>query len=724
MSEGERKEARSGRAGVAGAAARPAARRWRWREPVLAVVALALFFALLEGALALLGVEPVTLREDPFVGFAGDSPLFVPEAGGGTHLSTSPAKLELFNEQRFPRRKPPGTYRIFCLGGSTTFGRPYDDATSFAGWLRELLPAVDPSRHWEVINAGGVSYASYRVARVMRELADLDPDLFVVYTGQNEFLEERTYAAMRRLPAPVKGIAAALSGTRTWAGMDLLLSRAGLLETAPAESREVLGREVDARLDRAAGLELYRRDDELRARVLAHYRVSLERMVAIARAAGAELLFVTPASNLRSCSPFKSQHTDALDPAGAARSRSLLESARAQIRALGWPRALASLDEAIELDPRFAELHYRRGQALFALGRYPEARQAFERALEEDVCPLRALEGMGSMLRRVAAESSVGLVDFPGLLEARLEAAAGHSILGEEDFLDHVHPTIAGHRALALALIAEMRRLGALASDAELPEEVLRRVAARVEGRIDRAGQAVALAALARTLDWAGKDEESRRLAFRALESGLEEASILLMAAKHTALAGDMAGALDLYQRAVRADPLSPTTHYQAGLFSIHRGDLEAAAAHFLLASVLWPEDPAAHEKLGLVMAERGRYALALASLEEVRRRAPGRPEIARIMSKLRQAAGPGAGGIAPPEIVVERHPSGTARTVTQTRRNAAGERLRHGLHTEWWPSGTLRRFVGYVDGVARGGEATWDESGTRTSSPLPAAAR
>ena len=719
MSEGERQEA-GGRVEPAvspspeAGAGKP---RSRWRDLVMAAAAVGLFFVLLEALLALAGVEPVTRSEDPFLGFAGGAPLFVTESRGAddSYLVTAPGKLELFNEQRFPRRKRPGTYRVFCLGGSTTFGRPYDDPTSFAGWLRELLPEVDAGRGWEVVNAGGVSYASYRVARVMDELAALEPDLFIVYTGQNEFLEERTYAAMRRLPAPVRAVAAMLSGTRTWAAMDAVMTRAGAISDTARASRDVLTGEVDAKLDRAAGLELYERDDELREQVLRHYRVSLERMVAIARSAGAELIFVLPASNLRSCSPFKSQHTDGLDPARVDRSRRLLAVARGQTEAGAWPAALASLDEALGLDPRYAELHYQRGRALFALGRHAAAKEAFERAREEDVCPLRALAGMESILRRVAAQSGVALVDLPGLLEAGLEQAAGHSILGEEDFLDHVHPTIARHRTLALALIDAMRELGALPRDAELAEEDLRRVVARVEGRIDGARQAVALAALARTLDWAGKHEESRRLAFRALESGLEEASILLMAAKHTALAGDTAGALDLYQRAVRADPLSPTTHYQTGLFAIHRGDLEAAAAHLLLASVLWPEDPAAHEKLGLVMAERGRYGLALASLEEARRREPGRPEIARKVSRLRQVAGPALARVAPPEVVVERHSSGPPRTVTQTRRDPTGGRLRNGLHTEWWPAGTLRRVVGYVDGVPRGVEATWDESGARS---------
>ena len=79
------------------------------------------------------------------------------------------------------------------MGGSTTYGRPYFDNVSFCGWLRAYLQAADPTRNWEVINAGGVSYASYRVAILMEELVEYDPDLFIVYSGHNEFLERRTY---------------------------------------------------------------------------------------------------------------------------------------------------------------------------------------------------------------------------------------------------------------------------------------------------------------------------------------------------------------------------------------------------------------------------------------------------------------------------------------------------------------------------------------------------
>ncbi|MFW6168867.1 MAG: hypothetical protein ACODAD_00150 [Planctomycetota bacterium] len=60
--------------------------------------------------------------------------------------------------------------------------------------LREFLPVAHPSRRWEVVNAGGVGYASYRVAKLMEELVRYEPDLFIIYSGHNEFLKRRTYA--------------------------------------------------------------------------------------------------------------------------------------------------------------------------------------------------------------------------------------------------------------------------------------------------------------------------------------------------------------------------------------------------------------------------------------------------------------------------------------------------------------------------------------------------
>jgi hypothetical protein len=107
--------------------------RPRWKTLVFTLATVALVLAGVELILALAGVRPMLAEEDPYVGFAGNVPLFVEQTpdGGGPLRATARNKLRFFNHQTFAARKPDDAVRIFCLGGSTTYGRPYDDTTSF-----------------------------------------------------------------------------------------------------------------------------------------------------------------------------------------------------------------------------------------------------------------------------------------------------------------------------------------------------------------------------------------------------------------------------------------------------------------------------------------------------------------------------------------------------------------------------------------------------------------
>ena len=258
-----------------------------WKKALFALSTVGGFFVLLEISLALWGVEPVLYAEDPYVGFAGNIPLLVEEkaADGQVRMVTAPNKIKWFNKQRFPKKKPSGTYRIFSMGGSTTYGRPYDDALSFSGWLREFLPAADPSRQWEVINAGGISYASYRVTVVMEELARYEPDLFIIYSGHNEFLERRTYRNIIEAPKPLTAVGGLVSRTRLYAAGRKVLAAARKRPPDPKNAETLLKGEVDAMLDHAVGPEDYTRDSALWEQAIAHYRFNLNRMIDIARSA-------------------------------------------------------------------------------------------------------------------------------------------------------------------------------------------------------------------------------------------------------------------------------------------------------------------------------------------------------------------------------------------------------------------------------------------------------
>ena len=691
-----------------------------WKGFAFSIAAIALFFGATEGVLALFGVQPILRREDPFVGFAESIPLFVRETDSqGRQILVTADNKTLFNHQVFLAEKPPDTYRIFTLGGSTTYGRPYDDATSFSGWLRDLLPAADSRRRWEVINAGGISYASYRVAHLMEELARYQPDLFVVYTGHNEFLEERSYGELRDIPAPIRSAATVMARTRTWTAMKHVLHRFGAIDPTQPSGRTQLSREADPLL-RRFGPDIYQRNDPLRDRILHHFRISLERMVQIAGTAGSDLIFVTPASNLKDSSPFKSEHTADTRPPDRSRMKAMLTGANAKMRNSKTLEALRLLDEAIGIDPRFAALHYRRGKALFALGRYRQARTAFVRARDEDVCPLRALSPMRAILSEVARESGAGLVDFVEVLEQRLRIEQGHDIPGKEYFLDHVHPTIEGHGVLAERLVEAMIDRGIVQPAATWNREAIAAVAGKIESRVDAELESKSLSNLAKVLAWAGKTEDASRLARQALAAGGTDPDVIMESANILAVyyagQGDVEQEKKYFRLALNAAPANPNVHFQIGLQILknRRRELEIAASHILFASTFWSEShrDMPHQLLGRIMAQRSRFPAAYANLLEAQRLNPQNAETRTLLSMVRSRLGPEADVIAPPQVSIERHPSGMPRSIVQVRRDAAGQYVPDGIWTEWYESGEPERYVDYSNGVPHGVSLQWAADG------------
>ena len=193
--------------------------------------------------------------------------------------------------------------------------------TAFSTWLELSLGAAVPERSFEVVNCGGISYASYRLVSIVEELLAHSPDVIVLYTGHNEFLEDRTYGHLKRVPGWV---------ARTWTGLCRLrtvtLARSVWLRLSgesdagqgPAdvlvEGKPLLPVEVNARLDDSS-VETYTRDRTWHRNVRLHFADSLRRMAERCREASVPLVMMVPASNIRDCPPFKSEHREDLNDA-------------------------------------------------------------------------------------------------------------------------------------------------------------------------------------------------------------------------------------------------------------------------------------------------------------------------------------------------------------------------------------------------------------------------
>ena len=398
---------------------------------------------LLELGLAMFGLGEPSAHLDPYAGFSNVyRQVFVPH-GNSENYGTSPAVLGWFEPQLFPVPKPRIEFRVFVVGGSTVQGRPYGVLTSFSTWLELLLQAMDPTKRYRVVNVGGISYASYRLLPIVDELLNYEPDLLVIYSGHNEFLEDRTYETLKR-PNLVTEIYGLVSKLRTYNVIE-----AQFMKPLPKHSisGSMLGPDVQELLNSVVGLDAYHRNQKWQDNVVRHYRHNLRAMIGSAQAANVPVILVNPVSNVSSTRPFKSVHGEDISTDDILRFSRLLKQSK-EILVVEPSRALQKLKAALAIDPRMAEAHFLVGKAHEALANADEALNAYERALEFDVCPLRILEVMRVAVSGISRETVTPLLDAKEVFEQK----ANTKLFGAKMFVDHVHPTIEAHQLIAAKL--------------------------------------------------------------------------------------------------------------------------------------------------------------------------------------------------------------------------------------------------------------------------------
>jgi len=83
--------------------------------------------------------------------------------------------------------KPQNVYRIFMVGGSTTFGSAVFDNMTISHQLQKKFENIDSQYNVEVINAGvSGSFSLPETKLVKNKIIEFKPDMIIVYDGWNE----------------------------------------------------------------------------------------------------------------------------------------------------------------------------------------------------------------------------------------------------------------------------------------------------------------------------------------------------------------------------------------------------------------------------------------------------------------------------------------------------------------------------------------------------------
>jgi len=393
---------------------------------------------------------------DPLLDLHALRPLFVLSTDG-TRMEIAAERMNFFCPASFPVKKGASTLRVFALGGSTTQGQPYRTETAFAHWLSMRLQAAAPNREIEVVNCGGISYASYRVAPILQEVLGYSPDLILLYTGHNEFLEARTYELQQHVPRWLAGPLAIVNRLR--------ISRVvanTFIQNQPMHRTSMSG-EVDTLLDHADGLDAYTRDIDWSSGVHAHFESKLAEMVDACRAASVPLVLCVPASDIVNTPPFKSTPDPSLRVERQKQVDLWLRDAESQSE-LSETR-IGAAKSILSVDPDHAMANYVLGRFAYEFSMHEDAKQDapdmlrhFIAARDSDVCPLRATTRIETAVRNYRDKQSIVLVDTLSVLDQKnaREQRIPDGIADPIWFVDHVHPTIEGHQAIATAIYQQL----------------------------------------------------------------------------------------------------------------------------------------------------------------------------------------------------------------------------------------------------------------------------
>lgn len=600
--------------------------------PKLALILMGLVLVgLLELAVRALPLENIWRPEDdPFVGFSEVHPLFVPGAvkDGRMMMETAENKLRWFNHQQFPRIKDQGVLRVFTLGGSTTYGRPYADKTSFAGWLRVLLEqSGEEGRGYEVINAGGVSYASYRVVNLLKELLDYEPDLFVVYTGHNEFLEARTYENFYNDQDSFgAGVRRGFQGLATYRLLDGFYRKFKGSErevssgAQPQDGATTLTAEVETILDRSAGLDIYHRDSTFSRGVFEHFDYNISRIKQLCGNAGVPVIFLEPVDNLKDFSPFKSEASKRLDIEGRRRLSAMLAEGLKLLAQGDNKKGQARLREAVATDPLYAAGHYYLGRALLEAGDTAEASKYFYNARELDICPLRAQQPIHDiLLKHTEGKDDPDLITLPQLFAS----VTPGGIIGEETLIDHIHPYPRGHLWIAVELLGWMRNEGMVRGDYSPStgdvEIVFRDVMSTLPEEYYRKG----LLNLTKVLTWAHKYQESLHVIESQWDIFKDVAQARYLVGTIMERMGDTESALEHLRKALELEEDHLMVLGMLARVYTRLGMADSAMATYDKVLSYYPDDAGILSDYGVMLSISGESGRALKAFEKARQLAP-----------------------------------------------------------------------------------------------------
>jgi tetratricopeptide (TPR) repeat protein len=575
----------------------------------------------------------------------------------------------------FPAIKGDNTYRVFVFGESAVQGDVLGNF-SFTYMLDEMLKAHYPGIHFEVINTGMVAISSWAVLQFVKEMVNYQPDLFILYCGNNEIvgpygpgtifasLGSRTFVKLQIWARSLK-ITQLLKSVREYTQQRLF------------KKKPVLWKGMEMFLEKQIPVD----DDSLPV-AIGNFRQNIKEMVGIAKNHGVQVIVCTVASNLKDSPPFSSMHRANLSDRELRSWEGLYQQGVSLEHQGLFSKAIEIYHRAEKIDPAYAELNFRLANGYYHLDNYTKAKEYYIKARDNDTLRFRPSSAIYQVIKqdyeRQPIENFTQLVD----IERSFAEASPEGIPGENLFYDHVHLNIDGHYLAASRIFnsiinngwianvsnAEMiqgstcskteclKRLGYTKTDEykllnkiikflskppftnQLNHETYLRnlklqyekyvkdrnkefmdktVAAYKEALLLNPQNEGLLLRLASTYKQMGQYGQARDHYLKLLKMNPDKPQILHLLAKVYSKLGKSEKAIEYYQEAIKNRPYNPSWYSDRGLVYFKKGEYDKAISDFNQALSIEPNYAVACNNRGSVYFKKGEYDEAISGFNQ-----------------------------------------------------------------------------------------------------------
>lgn len=521
--------------------------------------------------------------------------------------------------------KPKGVCRIFLFGESAAMGDPRP-AYGMGRCLEALLRARFPERQFEVVCVGTTAINSHGLLPIARECARYQGDLWIIYTGHNEFVGPFGANTVFGPAAPPNWLVRsylALQRTRTGQWLVTLARRLNHSDNAQAAwggMRVFLDQQVSPA-------------DPRKERIYASFRRNLADIVRVARRRGVPVVLSSVACNLKDCAPFASVHAPALQSPNQVEWERRFQTGLTNLERGDFTQALEPFQAAAQLSPLYAEGPFRLGQCFLGMTNTDAAAQSFRRARDLDALIFRADTRINRVIREVAGRYEGRGVAFLDAEQALAPLSASR-ITGEECFYEHVHLNFEGNyqlaRALAEKAVACLPRQVVAGPQAswEGPE-----ACARDLGLTDWNRGTILEDIKRRISDAPFTNQADHAVSLRKLETRLAECNGRLRPQAVRA-------ARLVYQQAIQKQPGDHWLHHNYAEFLAAVGDLAQAAEQMRMVCDLLPQHYSGHLQLGRLLAKQGRFDEAAKAFEAALAARPGYGDVYVELGEVRARQG------------------------------------------------------------------------------------